>query len=95
MVQNQTFDVRSQNFRVAFENKAASLLTYLSSVQVRGDTKLSLGIGMLAGLAIVAAMAAYPGKPIDYTGVGESLSLTNHRLPGGDLVITGFVFQQR
>lgn len=69
------FHLALQNFRISVEHGAASLLGYLSSVEVRGDTKLSLGIGVLAGLAVVAAIAAYPGKPIDYTGVGESHSL--------------------
>eukprot|EP00752_Nemacystus_decipiens_P002434 g2291.t1 len=62
-----------ENFRINVEHGAASLLAYLSSVQVRGDTKLSFGIGVLAGLAIVAAIAAFPGKPIDYSGVGIDL----------------------
>lgn len=66
-------DSRLQNFRINVERGAASLLAYLSSVEVRGDTKLSLGIGVMVGVAIVAAIAAYPGKPIDYTGAGEFL----------------------
>ena len=70
-----------QSFRVSVERGAASLLAYLSSVEVRGDTKLSLGIGLLAGVAIVAAIAAYPGKPIDYTGVGESLWVCVRGIP--------------
>lgn len=55
------------------EHGAASLRTYLLSIEIREDTKLALILGGLAGLAIVVAMTAYPGKPIDYTGVGEPL----------------------
>eukprot|EP00903_Cladosiphon_okamuranus_P010909 g10305.t1 len=62
-----------ENFRISVEQGAASLLDYLSSVDVRGDTKLSAGIGVLAGLAIVVAISAFPGKPIDYAGVGIDL----------------------
>ncbi len=53
------------------ERGAASLRSYLSSIEIREDTKLSLLLGAMAGFAIVAAIAAYPGKPIDYTGAGE------------------------
>lgn len=52
--------------------RVASLQKYLASIEVRADTKASLALGVFAGLAIIVAIAAFPGKPIDYSGVGES-----------------------
>lgn len=44
---------------------------YIASLELRGDTKASLLLGGCVGLVVVSMMAAYPGKPIDYSGVGE------------------------
>ncbi|CAN0293505.1 unnamed protein product, partial [Ectocarpus sp. 12 AP-2014] len=62
-----------QNIRSNIEHGATVLQSYVSSLQVRTDTKFSLLLGVLLGLSVVAAIAAYPGKPIDYTGVGIDL----------------------
>lgn len=63
----------AQNIRSNIEHRATVLQSYISSLQVRTDTKLSLLLGALLGLSVVAAIAAFPGKPIDYTGVGEPM----------------------
>ncbi|CAN0319089.1 unnamed protein product [Ectocarpus sp. 12 AP-2014] len=63
----------AQNIRSNIEHGATVLQSYVSSLQVRTDTKLSLLLGILLGLSVVAAIAAHPRKPIDYTGVGIDL----------------------
>lgn len=74
------FISRSQDLRRNVEHGGALLQGYLSSLQLRDDTKLSLLLGVLAGLAVVAALAAYPGKPIDYSGVGKCVSAKSCRV---------------
>lgn len=49
----------------------SSLRSYIASVEVRSDTKACLLIGVCMGMAVVVVITAYPGKPIDYSGVGE------------------------
>lgn len=44
---------------------------HIASLEFRGDTKASLLLGVCVGLVVVSIIAAYPGKPIDYSGVGE------------------------
>ncbi|CAN0163188.1 unnamed protein product [Pylaiella littoralis] len=62
-----------EDLRTSIEHEAASLRSYLSSLQVRGDTQFSLLLGALAGLVVVVILSVYPGKPIDYTGLGIDL----------------------
>lgn len=62
-----------QAVRIKIEHGVSLLQSYLSSVNVRGDTKASLLLGLCAGMVVVGVMAAYPGKPIDYSGAGECL----------------------
>ncbi|CAM9529466.1 unnamed protein product [Scytosiphon promiscuus] len=62
-----------EEFRRKLEDGGALLQSYIFSVKLRDDTKLSLLLGVLAGLAVVTALVAYPGKPIDYSGVGIDL----------------------
>lgn len=70
----------AQNIRSNIEHGATVLQSYVSSLQVRTDTKFSLLLGILLGLSVVAAIAAYPGKPIDYTGVGEPMIRRGFRI---------------
>lgn len=55
------------------KNGTALLQNYFASIHVRGDTKSCLLLGACAGVVVVAVIAAYPGKPIDYGGAGEWL----------------------
>lgn len=57
--------------RLNLEQGMALVKDHISSLEFRGDTKASLLLGVCLGLAVVSIMAAYPGKPIDYSGVGE------------------------
>lgn len=61
----------SKALRLNMEQGMALVKDHFASLEIRGDTKASLLIGVCVGLAVVSIMAAYPGKPIDYSGVGE------------------------
>ncbi|CAM9648436.1 unnamed protein product [Ascophyllum nodosum] len=59
--------------RSKIENGVAYLCSYISSLQLRGDTQASLLLGISVGVVVVIFVAAFPGKPIDYSGVGIDL----------------------
>lgn len=57
------------------------LQQYLRSIEVRDETKLSLLLGFILGTVSIVLISIYPGKPIDYSGVGELICIAhNHQL---------------
>ena len=56
---------------------ASSLLSYLSSIDVDPDTVLALRIGLVAGIGVVALLAAFPGEPFDYTKLDGGVQETS------------------
>lgn len=61
----------TQALRLNMEQGVTLVKDHIASLEFRGDTKASLLIGVCVGLVVVSIIAAYPGKPIDYSGVGE------------------------
>eukprot|EP00904_Undaria_pinnatifida_P011518 jgi/Undpi1/7497/HiC_scaffold_22.g09970.m1 len=59
--------------RLNMEQGVTLVKDHIASLEFRGDTKASLLIGVCVGLVVVSIIAAYPGKPIDYSGVGVNM----------------------